>query len=111
MKDEDKLTFIEKLIKEELIEFGEIDREIELLEDAERTKDPEIILPFPMSEKYKQELIHDIQHTLKFKLLDGKDTNLFPYEPLEETFDDRLRKIPGVDIDEEIRKSIRFELS
>jgi hypothetical protein len=102
-KDKIALTTIEANMLEELQEFDQIEEEILTLEDHLRNKEPELALPFPVDEKYKQELISQINHIKKFQTINIYDTSLIPIAIPEETFMDRLYKIPGVDIDEEIR--------
>jgi len=103
IKDADKLTCVERNMFEELNEFEHIKSEIMALEEAVYTKEPEIILPFPISdEKYKEELIAGLKHFLKFRSFDMHDSILIPYKIPEETFMDRLYKLPG--IEEEIKK-------
>jgi len=106
IKDSDKLTCIETNMLEELNEFEHIKSEIMALEEAINNKEPEIVLPFPiLDEKYKEEFITGLKHFMKFKSFDIHDTVLIPYKIPEETFMDRLYRIPG--IEDEIRKCKR----
>lgn len=104
-KDANKLTSVEELMLKELKELDHIDEEIALLERANNMKEPELILPFPMEGRFKDEFISLVKHNWKYYTVNVLDTIIVPYLIPEETFMDRLRKIPGVDIDEEIRIS------
>jgi hypothetical protein len=103
IKDSDKLTCVERTMLGELNEFEHIKSEIMALEEAINNREPEIIIPFPiLDEKYKEELISELKHFMKFKSFDINDTILIPYHIPEETFMDRLYRIPG--IEDEIKK-------
>ncbi len=104
IKDKEKLTCIEKLMLEELKEFDLIEKEIMTLQQAVYTREPDLTLPFPMDEAYKKQYIAALEHIRKFKTIDMRDTAFIPYELPEESFMDRLRNLPDVDIDEEIKK-------
>jgi hypothetical protein len=104
IKDKDKLTFIEKSMLEEMKEFDQIEEEIMTLQDAIYHREPELTLPFPMDEPYRSQYIAMLEHIKKFQTVDMRDTSIIPFQLPEESFMDRLRKLPGVDIDEEIRK-------
>jgi hypothetical protein len=96
------MTIIEKLMYEELKEFDQIKEEIIALQEAENLKEPEIYLPFPMDDKFKEEYLATVKHMLKYQKVNLHDTMFVPFKIKEETFDDRLRKL--MDVDEEIRK-------
>jgi hypothetical protein len=103
LKNPLKLTFMEKFMKEELDELEHIKNEIMALEKMEKEKPIEITIPFPMEEKFKQEYIAKCKHFFKHHTVNLIDTYLIPYEIPKETFMDRLRNLPDIDIDEEIR--------
>lgn len=107
IKDSDKLTCVERNMLEELNEFELIKSEIMALEEAVLNKEPDIIIPFPIfDEKYKEELIAELKHFMKYKSFDINDSILIPYQIPEETFMDRLYKIPG--IEEEMKKGKNY---
>jgi hypothetical protein len=103
VKDEASLTSIEKLMLEELKEHKLIEEEIMTLIEAINNREPEVVLPFPMEEGYKREYLAMLEHSKKFRSVDIHDTMFIPYELPTETFMDRLRKLPDVDIDKEIK--------
>ncbi len=89
---------------EEMKELDLISEEINVLYEAIKNRELDTELPFPMDEKFKREFIANIEYAKKFRTVNLNDTALVPYEVPEETFMDRLMKIEGVDIKEEIRK-------
>lgn len=96
IKDPLKLTFGEKLMKRELDEMEHIKQEIMTLEKSEEMKGIEIELPFPMEGKFKEEFINYSKYLLKHRVVDIRDTYLIPYQFPEESFMDRVNKIPGI---------------
>ncbi len=107
-RDYDRLTSIEKMMLEEMNQLDQINEEIKLLEEAERLKEVEIVLPFPMEGKFKDEFIMTVKNALRANTFNLTDSIIIPFQFREETFMDRIKKIPGVDIDEEIRKCIYY---
>lgn len=103
VRDKNSLTSIEKIMLEEILELDQIEEEILTLEKALQFKEEPVVLPYPMDEKDKREFLRKLEYVNKFKTMNILDTPIIPYQFPEETFDDRLRKIPGIDIDEEIR--------
>ncbi len=103
VKDEKSMTTFEVIMAEELKEIDLVEQEMYLLEQAHKLKEPDDILPFPMDERMKLQWLSRIEHFKKFHTVDVMDTEIIPWELHQETFDDRLRNLEGVDIDEEIR--------
>jgi hypothetical protein len=104
LKNPKSLTIIEKLILEEMKELDIIKEEIDILYTAMTTREPDDVLPFPMEENYKREFLANIEYIKKYRTVNLNDTAIIPYELPEESFMDRLMKLEGVDIKEEIRK-------
>lgn len=96
------MTFIEKQMIKELKEFDLINQEIGALEEFQSTQERQIISLFPLKGAFKDEYIKSYKHMMKYKRVFIEDTMLIPYRIQEETFDDRLKKIKGFDLEKEL---------
>jgi hypothetical protein len=105
IKDKDKLTVMEKTMLEELTEFEQVKEEIMTLEEVHYNAEQPLQIPFPMSEKLKAEYIETYKHFKKYRTVNLLDTYIIPRPKYEDSFMDRLRKLPHHDIDEEIKLS------
>jgi len=63
-------------------------------------------MPFPLEGKLKDELLRLSNHISKYEMFDIDDSVLIPRAVPEETFDDRLKKIQGFDVEELKRQCI-----
>jgi hypothetical protein len=104
------MTFIEKQMSKELKEFDLITEEIEALEELRLRQEQPIWCPFPLKGAFKEEFIRGYNHMMKYKRVYIEDTMLIPYHVPEETFDDRLRKIKGFDLDKELENGKKIIL-
>lgn len=107
VKDIKKMTIIEKQIIKEMKELEMIKEEIAALEYNESLDDTEVIFPFPMEGKFREEYIQNYLYFRKFRYVKLEDTLLIPpVEDAYDTFDYRLKNLKDVDIDELIEKCI-----
>ena len=105
IKDVKKMTFAEKIIIEEMKQLELIKDEINALEDNSNLESNEIIFPFPMEGKFREEYIRNFLYYKKYKFVNLKDTLVIPPNlEGDEFFDDRLRNLKDVDIDHLIEK-------
>ncbi len=64
---------------------------------------------FPIEGKMKEEVERIYNHVLKYEMFDINDTLLVPHAILGESFDDRLKRIQGYDV-EELRRQCNYLL-
>lgn len=63
-------------------------------------------MPFPVEGKLKEELIRLHNHIKKYETFNINDTLLIPHSIPGESFEDRLKKVQGFDIEELKRQCI-----
>ena len=114
-KDEENLTFGERLILNELKEIELIDEELACLEEARQMIEFENLFKldvgFPISSELRKELEQRINYSLKYRTYNIEDTILIPYNDREiPDIMDVLRNDKSFDIDELIRMDKEFYL-
>lgn len=80
--------------------------DIQALDYAQRSIEPPLVFPFPLEGKLKEEVMRIHEHIKKYETVDMEDTILIPRALQGESFDDRLKKIQGYDIEELKRQCI-----
>ena len=99
------MTIMEKEMIKEMKELEMIKEEIAALEYNETLDKNEVIFPFPMEGKFREEYIQNYLYFRKFRYVKLEDTLLIPpVEDAHDTFDWRLRNLKDVDIDDLIEK-------
>lgn len=90
---------------EEMKQLELIMDEIGALEQLTSLDSDEIIFPFPMEGKFREEYIQNYLYYKKFRFVKLEDTLIIPpnFEK-EDTFDNRLMNLKDVDIEELIEK-------
>ena len=65
---------------------------------------------FPVEGKMKEEIERIYNHVLKYETFNINDTMLVPHGILGESFDERLKRIQGFDV-EELKRQCKFILT
>jgi hypothetical protein len=100
-----RMTIMEKEMIKEMKELEMIKEEIAALEYNQSLDTMDIIFPFPMEGKFREEYIQNYMYVRKFRYVKLEDTLLIPVmEGTYDTFDYRLRNLKDVDIDDLIEK-------
>lgn len=99
------MTFLEKKMIEEMKQLDLITDEIAALEQHMQLESNEIIFPFPMEGKFKDEYIQNYLYFQKYRFVNLIDTLIIPPNTDgDDCFDKRLRELKDVDIDQLIEK-------
>lgn len=99
------MTFMEKKMIEEMKQLDLMTEEIGALEQHADLEKNEIIFPFPMEGKFKEEYIQNYLYVKKFRFVSLEDTLVIPPNLDEDdTFDNRLKNLKDVDIEDLIEK-------
>lgn len=79
--------------------------EIAALEQHSNLETNEIIFPFPMEGKFREEYIQNYLYFKKFRFVKLEDTLIIPPNlEADDTFDNRLKNLKDVDIEALIEK-------
>ena len=96
---------MEKKIIEEMKQLDFINEEIAALEQNVNLESNEIIFPFPMEGKFRDEYIKNYIYFKKFRFVNLEDTLVIPPNlEGDDFFDNRLKNLKDVDIDNLIEK-------
>ena len=99
------MTRMEKVILREMEEMEMIKEEYAALEQLSNLESNEIVFPFPMEGKFREEYIQTFMYYRKFRYVKLEDTLVIPPNLDEgDYFDNRLRNLKDVDIDDLIEK-------
>ncbi len=96
---------MEKKIIEEMKQLDLIVEEIAALEQNSNLESNEIIFPFPMEGKFREEYIQNYLYFRKFRFVNLEDTLVIPpNEDGDDNFDNRLKNLKDVEIENLIEK-------
>lgn len=99
------MTFMEKKMIEEMKQLELIIEEIAAFEQNYNLETNEIIFPFPMEGKFREEYIQNYLYVRKYKFVNLEDTLVIPPNlEADDTFDNRLKNLKDVDIEGLIEK-------
>jgi hypothetical protein len=100
---------MEKKMIEEMKQLDMINEEIAALEYNANLDTNEVIFPFPMEGKFREEYIQTYLYYKRYKFVKLEDTVVIPPNLEEDdTFDNRLKNIKDVDIELLIEKCRRY---
>jgi len=96
---------MENKMIEEMKQLDLINEEIAALEQNVNLESNEIIFPFPMEGKFREEYIRNYLYFRKFRFVNIEDTLIIPPNiDGDDTFDNRLKNLKDVDIESLIEK-------